>query len=130
MSFGVGIGDIFVVLRVASEVYNSFREAPYDYRVLLGDLQRLYSALKGVSEVQEVIRSDKQREKEFIPIIQGCYDVLQEFKAITAQFYSLGTSNSGFRDRLKWSPEDSRDLRLRLISNLSSLSEFYARLNM
>jgi len=81
-----------------------------------------------------------QQRKELVDIFVGCYNVLNTLKETLGKYEELRSDpkscdpkSLGFKirrgwKRLKWEPEDVKELRGRINSNVSLLNTFNGRL--
>jgi hypothetical protein len=74
--------------------------------------------------------TDKQKQ-ELSEITNGCHTVLKNLETVLGKYYEVGSSSQGLRKtwkRLRWEPEDIKELRGRITSNISLLSAFQAQI--
>ena len=81
-----------------------------------------------------------ERRKELVSIIVGCYNVLNTLDETLGKYQELGSDpkncdpksfRSKFRrgwKRLRWEPDDVKELRSRITSNISLLNAFNGQL--
>jgi hypothetical protein len=72
-----------------------------------------------------------QQEAELQDIANGCKNDLSTLQVKLTEYRELDSTNRTRRvwKRLKWEPEDIRELRSRITSNISLLNAFNARIN-
>jgi hypothetical protein len=83
--------------------------------------------------------TSKQR-KELIDIFMGCYNILNTLKETLDKYEELDSDSKGYDPksfsfkvrkgwkRLRWEPDDVKELRSRITSNISLLDAFNGRL--
>jgi hypothetical protein len=81
-----------------------------------------------------------KQKKELVDIFVGCYSVLSTLNKILDKYQEVGSDpkgcdpkNFGFKvrrglERLRWEPEDIKELRSRITSNISFLNAFNGQL--
>jgi hypothetical protein len=81
-----------------------------------------------------------EQQKDLRSIVQGCHNVLNTLKETLKKYQELGASNKyshvkgsslNFQrawKRLRWEPEDIKELRSRITSNITLLNAFNGRL--
>jgi hypothetical protein len=81
-----------------------------------------------------------ERRKELVSITVGCYNVLNELDEALGKYQELGSDpkdcdSKSFRfkfragwKRLRWEPDDVKELRSRITSNISLLNAFNGQL--
>lgn len=77
----------------------------------------------------------EQQEGDLQEYTKGCRHVLSDLDRVLAKYRFLDTSTTGFRARtqklwirLKFEPEEIKDLRFRVTSNVTLLNHFIVRL--
>ena len=94
-------------------------------------MKSLSNVLRDIEDIlseQELI--DRQ-DKDLRGILEECHNVLNDVGRALSKYYDLDTSPKKFSDksrrawkRLKWEPDDIRDLRSRVTSNVVLLNTF------
>jgi hypothetical protein len=76
-----------------------------------------------------------QQQTELQDIAEGCRNVLIKLKETLEKYQELDSNPKTFGrktqkvwKRLKWEPEDIKELRSRIISNITLLNAFHGRL--
>ncbi|TVY81967.1 Ankyrin-1 [Lachnellula suecica] len=125
MSFGFSVGDFLAVIELAKKIRKEFAGAPLQFKAITEDLSIVLQDVEVWLSEPEL--SSKQHA-QLQEIADGCRSVLTDLEK-TLQNY--GELNPGSRNglkrawkRLKWEPEDIRDLRSRIVSNVMLLTNF------
>ena len=124
MSFGFGVGDFFVVGGLCWEIYKKCKDSSANYTQLSGEVRALYTALK---ETEEVIQQEDltlQQQNKLCTCRQGCEAVLQDLDKLLIKYESLGTRSKRTADRVGFGMEDINAIRIRLLSNVTTLDYF------
>jgi len=121
MSFGSGIGDIIALTELAWKVWNGYSKAPKEFKDICGEIHCFASALENAPHSWP----DAATQDQFQRIIAGCKELLDDLDKILQQYASLANAKGNTIDRLMWG-EDLGALRLRIVTSLSSLTNFYA----
>jgi len=132
MSFGCGVGDILAISKLAWDVYNSYKDAPNDFRNISGEIKSLHiivnsDNLKAIFQDPKLALEEREGLRE---ILQGCTNVLEDLDKLLIKYKSLGSpqgSRSRAIDRAKWGQEGIAEQRARLISNTILLNTFVTK---
>ena len=124
MSFGVGIGDIVSVSKLAWKVYKSCKDASEDFKNLSTEVVSLHVVLKETEEVIAENTPNRNQAFRLQNLSEGCQMVLQDLEQLIDRYKSLGSKSQRTWDRLKYGTEDIHTIRLRLISNTTMLSAY------
>ena len=128
MNAGYGVGDIIAVYNLAWSVYKSCRDAPQDFRIISGEVNRLHTVLKETRDVVQDLarkeRLDPKKEVQLRGLTMGCQEVLTELQELLSRFNRLGSRSRITLDRLLWSQGDVTALRERIVSNITLLGAF------
>lgn len=135
MSFGFSIGDFVAVCQLASKIRKEFVGAPSQFKAISDEVRSLSIIVEDV-EVALSERDLSNKEKiELDGIAHGCRSVLHELEETLDKYGELGSGpmNAGKRTKrvwkkLKWEPDDIRELRGRIVSNVNFLNTFNSRL--
>jgi hypothetical protein len=91
----------------------------------------LVNVLRDVDEVLPERELTSQQKTELDNIAKGCFNVLTKLKETLEKYQELDSDPNTFGrtsrrvwKRLKWEPEDIRELRSRITSNISWLNVF------
>lgn len=129
MSFGVGLGDVLLLSKLAWDVYLDCKEASDDFRRLATEAASLHVVLKEtevyLNEHQEL---DPSRKNRLQILTNGCRETLDDLRKLLKKYESLGTQAQRTWDRLRIGLEDLADVRSRLVSNVTMLTAFNSTL--
>ncbi len=127
MSFGFGIGDFLALLELVNRVRKDFIGAPDAFKAISDDV-RAFSIVLQDAEVNSSQLSDIQLQR-LNSVFQGCKSLLEELDATLQRYSEISGTNK--RDiakrlwkRLKWEPDEIRDLRSRITAQVSVLNSF------
>ena len=147
MSFGFSIGDFITAIELVNQLRKDFAGAPSQFNALSDEYgvsdftgnDGLMNILldSGISRswfeiwtsTNTTSLSTKQRG-ELQEIAKSCRGLFGEIKHLIRRYCEINESH-GIRKtwkRLRWEPEDARDLRNRLSSNISTLNAFNGRI--
>jgi hypothetical protein len=152
MSFGFSIGDFIAAIELANKIRKEFVDAPSQFKAisdecavqtsLLSNADALMTRVRSLSIVLQDIEIvfperalNDEEKKNLRDIVSGCQNVLDKLKEISGKYSELrsDTGSVGKRitrvwKRLKWEPEDIKELRSRISTNIGLLNAFYGRL--
>ncbi|KAF7546323.1 hypothetical protein G7046_g9333 [Stylonectria norvegica] len=132
MSFGFGVGDFLAVIKLVNTVRKDFVDAPEQFQAISDDVRGLSFVLLD-ADVSSAQLSETQ-SRHLLTVVSTCGALLREVEAVIAKYTDVNTPKKGapakekarrFWKRLKWEPDDVRDLRSRInaqVSILNSLS--------
>ncbi|MCJ1345215.1 hypothetical protein MMC31_003421 [Peltigera leucophlebia] len=142
MAFGFGVGDVIKALELANEIRVRFVDAPAQFEAISDEVTSLSSILDKVNIILPQRDLNDQQELHLNSIIVGCHNVLDELREKLEKYQELGSNfkscdpkslrakiQRGWK-RLKWKPEDIRELRSRIHSNVSMFHAFYGEITM
>jgi hypothetical protein len=158
MSIGYGVGDFITILQQANKIRERFVDAPGQFKAIsdewatpsghILDAYWLISRVRSLSIILEdvkVVLSKRdltsEQRKDLVDIFVGCCDVLNTLDKLLDKYQELGSDpkvcdphNLSFKvrrgwKRLKWEPEDVKELRSRITSNISLLNVFNGQLH-
>jgi hypothetical protein len=128
MSFGIGIGDIALVLKTCAQAYESWNSACGKYSQVTTDLESLVILLRQIqseaSNPNSVIFKQNDNGKELQTMISNCRDIVIELREIVVKYKGLGRSRAKNWDRLKLGYKDLGPLRERLVLQISAISAY------
>ncbi|KAH8645974.1 hypothetical protein BGZ60DRAFT_535757 [Tricladium varicosporioides] len=135
MSFGFSVGDFIATIELANRIRKEFVDAPSQFKAISEEVRSLAIVLLDIEVVfcdQELSNSQKTQLKE---IAASCQSVLDELEKTLNKYGELksGPARLGARVRrvwkkLKWEPEDIKELRGRIVSNVTLLNSFQGML--
>ncbi|CZR64265.1 related to ankyrin [Phialocephala subalpina] len=136
MSFGFSVGDFIKVIELANKIRKDFVEAPSQFNAISDEVRSLSIVLLDVEVVLSSRELCKEQEAELKQIANGCGNVLDQLEHILDEY---DEPESGHRSpikrakrmwkRLKWEPEDIKQLRNRIGTNIGLLNAFIGRLS-
>lgn len=124
MSFGFGVSDLVGISQLCWKVYKKCKDSSGNYAELSSEVAALNMVLKGTEELLSQQRLTTQQEVKLVTCRQGCEDVLNDLDRLLVKYESLGTKAQRAIDRVGFGMHDMNDIRLRLISNVSTLDAF------
>ncbi|KAJ5356449.1 hypothetical protein N7517_011058 [Penicillium concentricum] len=137
MSFGFGVGDFIAVTKIASKIRKDFAEAPSECKAIVDEVNNLSVLLVHVDIDVSAKELSTQQQAELGDILESCRRVLSDLENILDEFRSLETVDKTTKKlstlkrtwkRFKWETNEIKDLRLRIISNISLLNTFNGRI--
>ncbi|KAK2784468.1 hypothetical protein FQN53_008457 [Emmonsiellopsis sp. PD_33] len=140
MSFGFGVGDFIAVTTLIHKIRKDFVGAPSQFKDISDEVRSLSIVLQDVGILVEGDDPNSQHAEELEHIANGCRDVLETLETTLDKYAELQSvpekavnGNIGRRmkrawKKLKWEPDDIRDLRSRIVLNLTLLKSFEGKL--
>ncbi|KAK2795967.1 hypothetical protein FQN50_009649 [Emmonsiellopsis sp. PD_5] len=140
MSFGFSVGDFLAVTTLIHKIRKDFVGAPSQFKDISDEVRSLSIVLQDVGILVEGDDPNSQHAKELEHIANGCRDVLETLERTLDKYAELQTvpekavnGSVGRRmkrawKKLKWEPDDIRDLRSRIVLNLTLLKSFEGKL--
>jgi hypothetical protein len=154
MSFGFSIGDFIAVIQLANKVRKEFSGAPVQFNAishecvpayLVVPLKRLTptSRVRSLSIVLQDIEVqlssyeiDARQLTDLVQLRTTSEDVLHDLEAKVAKYHDIECSGKSLRKsamrtwkRLRWEPNDIREIRDRITSTLAALNAFLGRVS-
>lgn len=149
MSFGLSVSDVYLVVKLANKTRKAFIDAPLQFRAISDEyadhqswlvcLDSLENRVKTLShllqDLEDVIPARNLSvalRKTLEEHLTTCGKLLNDLNSALEKYHGLGPAGSRARKiwhRLKWEPDDIRDLRLRLSSNIALLNGMNDLLN-
>jgi hypothetical protein len=102
--------------------------------VLFNRVRSLSIVLQDVEVVLPERELSSQQETELHDIAEGCHNVLKKLNEILEKYQELDSSPKTGRKarrvwkRMKWEPEDIKEVRSRIVANITLLNAFQGRL--
>ncbi|KAJ3890783.1 hypothetical protein GG344DRAFT_48699 [Lentinula edodes] len=129
MSFGIGIGDVYLVSKFAWTIYKSCKDSGDDFKRLSNEVASLHVVLKETEDyVHEFPDFDTSRSYRLKILTDGCNDILKDLEKLLNSYESLGTQAQRTWDRMRFGLEDLTDVRSRLVSQATLLTAFNSTL--
>ncbi|RFU33238.1 hypothetical protein B7463_g3094, partial [Scytalidium lignicola] len=134
MSFGFGVGDFIAAIELANKIRKEFIDAPSQFKAISNDVRSLSIVLQDADVTFSEHEPNNDLKKDLEDIDKGCQNVLIELQRILDNNTELSNQagNTGTRikrvwKRFKWDPENIRDLRSRISTNIGLLNAFNGR---
>ncbi|KAJ6101899.1 hypothetical protein N7486_004326, partial [Penicillium sp. IBT 16267x] len=130
MSFGFSIGDFIAAIGIVNQLRKDFARAPSGFKALSDELRELEILVRDMDVDQHNKSLSTQQRSQLEDVAKSCRDLFADIKKMVSRYCDVNKSH-GIRKtwkRLTWEPEDARDLRTRLISNISTLNAFNGRI--
>ncbi|KAI1451655.1 hypothetical protein F4805DRAFT_82906 [Annulohypoxylon moriforme] len=131
MSFGFGIGDFITVIELADKVRKQFVNAPSEFEGISAEVRSLTIILRDVDVALSDSEPNDEQKKNLQNIASGCQSVLNDLEKALGKYSELGSKERGINKtakrawkKLTWEPDDIRDLRGRITSNIALLNSF------
>ena len=128
MSFGVSIGDIILVIKIAKTTVENCRSAPSDFAEASRVAQSLYLMLDGVKmEYQNPdspLHRDERTRTDFALHFKNCETSMKPLAEKIAKYASLGGPKIKMMDRLRLPKTELLELRGNLAFYTAKMSEF------
>jgi hypothetical protein len=152
MSFGFSVGDFIATIELANKIRKEFVRSPSQFKdisdeyvvlirfwlmltMLLNRVRSLAIVLQDVEVLLSEPDLNTQQKTELRDIANGCQNVLNRLGKILDKYGELGSDPSSVGKkakrvwkRLRWEPEDIRELRSRIVANVTLLNTFQGRL--
>lgn len=124
MSFGFGVGDFVAVGGLCWKIYKKCKDSPGNYAELSGEVSALFTVVKETEELLSQQGLTRDQQGRLTTCRQGCEAVLKDLDGLLSKYESLGSKSQKTFDRMGFGMEDMKDIRLRIISNVSMLDAF------
>ncbi|KAH6690811.1 hypothetical protein BKA61DRAFT_286451 [Leptodontidium sp. MPI-SDFR-AT-0119] len=135
MSFGFSLGDFITVIELANKTRKEFVDAPSQFNAISDEVRSLSIVLLDI----EVVLSDRElrneQEAELKQLANGCRNILNQLEHTLDEYSELKSGHGSVSKRvkrvwkrLKWEPEDIKQLRSRINTNIGLLNAFTSRL--
>ncbi|KAF7940554.1 uncharacterized protein EAE98_000681 [Botrytis deweyae] len=131
MSFGFGIGDILAVIELAKKIRKDFADAPSQFKDISLEVRSLSIVLQDIEDELSLPDLNAKQKSELEEIIVGCRDVLEKLQRALSAYGELRSDSRGVGSkakriwkRLKWEPDDIKEFRSRVTTNVTFLNAF------
>ncbi|KAH8193937.1 hypothetical protein TruAng_011895 [Truncatella angustata] len=118
MSFGFSVGDFLAVIELANRVRKDFAGAPDQFQQITHEIRSLTIVLQDVDNFVASNDLPDTKESDLYEIIGNCRRVLEDLH--------VRKRVKRVWKRFKWDPDEIRDLRNRITSNITVLDAFTA----
>ena len=139
MSFGFSIGDIIAISTLTNTVRKRFVDSPNEFRVVSDEVKSLSNVLRDLEDIFPERSLNERQQADLKDYIKGCDHVLKDLDRILDRYHDLDSATRPSKlgkkprrlwKRLKWEPDDVKELRSRLTSNVGLLNAFTTTLSM
>ncbi|CCT73748.1 related to ankyrin [Fusarium fujikuroi IMI 58289] len=132
MSFGFSVGDMLHLIELAQKTRRSFIDAPAQFRQISEEVRTLSNVLRDLEDVIPERALPEALSESLGDHVDVCTRLLEEIQAVLLKYHSLDGKNGKTRKtwrRIRWEPDDIKDMRQRLTSNIVLLSTINDTLN-
>ncbi|KAI8714078.1 NACHT domain-containing protein [Fusarium sp. LHS14.1] len=136
MSFGFSIGDFLAAAQLAHKIRKDFSGAPSQFKSLSDETKLLSMVLQDVDVKVDETDLTPQQETNLEQAMSTCEAVLHDLQTVCDNFSDLDTSQGHSRKsirrvwkKLKWEPNEARELRERISSSISMLTALLNQLS-
>lgn len=131
MSFGFGIGDLLAVIEIATKIRKRFADAPGQFKAISNEVKSLSILMQDI-EVDITDRDLKPGQAERLQtIVDGSRAVLTDLNSLLSRYSSIEAKGKicvkRVWQRLSFDTAEVREIRGRLVSNVSMLRAFTER---
>ncbi|OCL02380.1 hypothetical protein AOQ84DRAFT_382728, partial [Glonium stellatum] len=131
----VPVSDFLAFYKLASKIRKEFASAPSQFRAISEEVGNLRNTIEGVEGVLPNQELTSKQKTELSEIVCGCRSALEELEKTLDKYGELGPGpvtvekwTKRVWKKLKWEPDDIRELRNRIVSNVTFLNAFNGRL--
>ncbi|ETS85826.1 hypothetical protein PFICI_03851 [Pestalotiopsis fici W106-1] len=131
MSFGFGVGDFLAVIKLASDIRKDFADAPEQFQQINAEIRNLVIVLGDVDVSLAAHDVSEDQNNNLKEIRESCRGVLEDSRKELSKYLSLDSKGGSLHERtkrvwkrVKWEPDDIRDLRHRITANIVALNSF------
>jgi ElaB/YqjD/DUF883 family membrane-anchored ribosome-binding protein len=130
MSFGFSVGDFLAVIELANKIRRDFNGAPDQFKEIAQEVRTLSIVLQDASVNAAQFSGDQA--DNFQTVLSSCHALLQRLEKVVDKWsdalqHKQGKIVQRIWKRLKWEPEEIRDLRSQLTSRVTLLHTFNDR---
>lgn len=136
MSFGFSISDFIAIIELATKIRKNIISAPRQFKDITDETRSLSITLQDVDVALEDHELSDVQRRHLEEITENCRNVLHELQKTLEKYRHLeschkylGTRRERVWMRARWEPEDIRDLRSRITSNVTLLNTFLGRIS-
>ncbi|KAJ6135142.1 hypothetical protein N7512_000302 [Penicillium capsulatum] len=134
-TFG-SFGDFVALVELANKIRKEFLDAPTEFANIAAELRSLAILLQDLEIKLSGHRLDANQQASLAEHSANCQKVLQDLQKKVQKCHSLEYSGHEFGkqakkvwQRFKWDPEDAKELRQRITSNITMLNAFQSQLS-
>jgi len=135
MSFGFSVGDFIAAIELTNKIRREFIDAPSQFKAISDDGRSLSIVLQDadIAFPKQELNNNQKRNLEDID--KGCQHILDKLQQIldkntelNSETRSVGSRVKRVWKRLKWEPEDIKELQSRISMNIGFLNAFNGQL--
>ncbi|KAH6668301.1 hypothetical protein B0J14DRAFT_158963 [Halenospora varia] len=136
MSFGFSVGDFIAAIELANKIRKEFVNAPSQSKDIPDEVRSLSIVLQDVEVVLSEPDLSTQEKTELREIANGSHNVLKKLEEMLDKYGELKSDSGSVGrkvkrvwKRLKWGPEDIKELRSRIVANIILLNTFQGKIS-
>lgn len=131
MSFGVGLGDILLLTKLATEVCRACKHSAEEFRTISAEVNNLRVVFEDIADIIEQDKSalTQRRSERLADLIANSQSVLQDLQNELKNYSSLSTKTQKKYEILRFGFKNIADIRMRIVSANTSLNSFYGSLS-
>lgn len=106
-----------------------------DFFIAFNRVKGLSNVLRDIEDLLPEQELTSEQQVQFREIAEGCCNVLKSLEDTLKKYQELGSNPKTFGrkarrvwKRLKWEPEDIKELRSRIVTNIALLNAFQGRI--
>nr|GAT60855.1 predicted protein [Mycena chlorophos] len=126
MSFGIGLGDIALLVNLSWSLYKKVKDSSEDFRQMTNEVMSLNAIVSEMKEFMEQEGDDLEpwRRDRLNHLIECCMEPLRELEQLYDKYDSLDTRSQRTWDRLHFGLKNLAPIRQRLVSSTTMLGSF------
>ncbi|KAH8906659.1 hypothetical protein BR93DRAFT_627398 [Coniochaeta sp. PMI_546] len=131
MSFGIGLGDIILLTKFATEVCRACKHSADEFKTISAEVNNLRVVFEDIADIIEQDRSalTQRRSERLADLIANSQSVLQDLQSELKHYASLNTKTQKKYEILRFGFKNIAEIRMRIISTNTSLNSFYGSLS-
>jgi hypothetical protein len=124
MSFGVGVGDLLAISRLATDIYRISKNSARQFREVSAEVLNLRVITEELNDTlsKEGVKLGPRREERLCALLANAYNALHELQQELQKYESLSTDRQKKYDVLKWGFKEVGEIRLKIVSTVTSLN--------
>ncbi|KAB5583440.1 hypothetical protein GE09DRAFT_302228 [Coniochaeta sp. 2T2.1] len=131
MSFGIGLGDIILLTKFATEICRACKHSAEEFRTISAEVNNLRVVFEDIADIIEQDKSalTQRRSERLADLIANSQSVLEDLHGELKHYSSLNTKTQKKYDILRFGFKNVAEIRMRIISTNTSLNSFYGSLS-
>lgn len=131
MSFGIGVGDILLLTKLAADVCRACKHSADEFKTISAEVNNLRIVFEDIADIIEQDRSalTHRRAEHLSDLIRSSETVLHDLQGELKHYSSLNTKTQKKFDILRFGFKDVSEIRMRIICTNTSLNSFYGSLS-